>query len=77
MGESSFQSAIAAALRPLEFAARDDFAKLERVRDLERTVSVAIERAASLAIPREAVLELTRVAKSFSRSGSMDGSSRY
>ncbi len=34
MGESSFQSAIAAVLRPLEFAAQDDFSRLDRVRDL-------------------------------------------
>jgi ATP-dependent DNA helicase RecG len=66
VGESSFQSAIIAVLRPLEFAARDDFSKLDRVRDLERTVSAAAERAAALAIPREAEHQLTRIAKSFS-----------
>ena len=66
MGESSFQSAIAAVLRPLEFAAQDGFSRLDRVRDLERTVLVAAERAAALAIPREAAHELTRIAKSFS-----------
>ena len=66
MGESPFQSAVAAVLRPLEFAAQDDFAKRDRVRDLERTVSAAAERAAALAIPREVAHELTRIAKSFS-----------
>ena len=72
VGDSPFQSAIAAVLRPLEFAAQDDFAKLDRVRDLERTVSVAAERAAALAIPREAKLELTRIAKSFSAAAEND-----
>jgi ATP-dependent DNA helicase RecG len=66
VGESPFQSAIAAALRPLAFAARDGFANFDRVRDLERTVSQAIERAAALAIPRDAQRELTRIATSFS-----------
>jgi ATP-dependent DNA helicase RecG len=66
VGESSFQSAIVAVLRPLEFAARDDFAKLERVRDLERTVSRAAQRAAALAIPSAAKDVLQRIAASFS-----------
>jgi len=66
VGESSFQSAIIAVLRPLEFAARDDFSKLDRVRDLEQTVSVAADRAAELAIPQEAKDALKRIARSFS-----------
>jgi len=66
VGESPFQSAIAAILRPLEFAARDEFAKLDRLRDLEQTVSAAAERAAGLAIPCEAAGELKRIAKMFS-----------
>jgi len=66
VGESPFQSAIAAILRPLKFSAQDDFSKLERVRDLEQTVSAAAERGAALAIPPEAERELTRVAGSFS-----------
>jgi ATP-dependent DNA helicase RecG len=66
VGESSFQSAVIAVLRPLEFAARDDFSKLDRVRDLEQTVSIAAERAADLAIPKEAKDALKRIANSFS-----------
>ena len=66
MGESSFQSAIAAVLRPLEFAARDDFAKLDRVRDLDRTVAAAAQRAAALAIPSDARNSLIRIAAAFS-----------
>ena len=72
MGESSFQSAIVAVLRPLEFAARDDFAKLDRVRDLERTVVIAAQRAAALAIPAEAKQALTRIAASFSETEAAD-----
>ena len=76
MGESPFQSAIAAILRPLEFAARDDFAKLDRVRDLEQTVSAAAERAAALAIPPDAEHELTRIARSFSPAATDDLATR-
>ncbi|MBW2542318.1 MAG: hypothetical protein JRF15_09525, partial [Deltaproteobacteria bacterium] len=72
MGESSFQSAIAAVLRPLEFAARDDFGQLERVRDLERTVSAAAQRAASLAVPADARDALKRIAAAFSRTEEVD-----
>jgi ATP-dependent DNA helicase RecG len=46
-------AAIEAIARPLEFAARDAFAHLDRVRDLERTVSTAAARGLELAIPRE------------------------
>jgi ATP-dependent DNA helicase RecG len=66
VGESPFQSAITAILRPLEFTARDGFSKLDRVRDLEQTVSAAAERAAALAIPPDVGNELTRIAKLFS-----------
>ena len=72
MGESPFQSAIEAVLRPLEFAAQDGFSRLERVRDLERTVSAAAKRAAALAIPREAAQELGRIAKLFSEDAEGD-----
>ena len=40
---SPFQAAIEALLKPLEFAARDDFAHLERVRVLERSVLPIVE----------------------------------
>jgi len=76
VGESSFQAAIAAVLRPLEFAAQDDFAKLDRVRDFERTVSAAAERAAALAIPREVAQELKRIEKSFSTEAKSDLAAR-
>jgi len=76
VGESSFESAIAAVLRPLEFAARDDFAKLDRVRDLEQTVSAAAQRAAALAIPTVAKETLQRIAASFSTNQTSDLAAR-
>jgi len=56
---SPFQSAIEALLKPLEFAARDDFIHIERVRNLAESVAAAGAHAAGLAIPRE-VRELIR-----------------
>ncbi len=62
---SPFQSAIEAVLKPLEFAARDDFAQLSRIRDLERSVSDAARRACALAIPRDARDRLRRLQRAF------------
>jgi ATP-dependent DNA helicase RecG len=54
VGVSPFQSAIEALLKPLEFTARDDFAHIERVRNLAESVLAAGACAAGLAIPHEA-----------------------
>ncbi|MBW1688368.1 MAG: ATP-dependent DNA helicase RecG [Deltaproteobacteria bacterium] len=62
---SPFQAAIEALLKPLEFAARDDFAHLERVRDLERSVLAAAQRAAALAVPHDVRDLLQRLEKRF------------
>ena len=62
---SPFQSAIEAVLKPLEFAARDDFAQLPRVRNLESSVSDAARRAGALAIPRDARDGLRRLQRAF------------
>jgi ATP-dependent DNA helicase RecG len=67
MSGSPFQAAIEALLKPLEFAARDDFAHLERIRDLERSVFAAAERAAALAVPHDVRDLLQRLAKRFER----------
>jgi ATP-dependent DNA helicase RecG len=67
MGVSPFQTAIAAVLSPLEFAARDDFAQAGRIRDLEKTVTAACAQAAGLAIPKDVRQHLERVAKRFSK----------
>ncbi len=64
MGVSPFEDALAAVLRPLEFAARDGFARLERVQDLPCAIAAAAERAMALAIPSDAreALAKTRLA---------------
>jgi ATP-dependent DNA helicase RecG len=62
---SPFQAALDAVLRPLEFAARDGFAHLERVQDLERSVARAAARARALAIPADAREALRQVEEAF------------
>ena len=66
MGVSPFQEALAALLRPLEFAASDDFAHLDRVHDLPHAVAAAAQRALGLAIPRDAREALAETAQLFS-----------
>jgi ATP-dependent DNA helicase RecG len=63
---SPFQTAIEAVLKPLEFAARDDFAYIDRVRDLDATVVAATSRVLDLAIPVDARKQLEQLAKQFS-----------
>ncbi len=65
MPGSPFQAALEAVLRPLEFAARDDFAQLGRVQALEATVAAAARHARGLAIPQDARNELRSVEESF------------
>ncbi|MCG8587902.1 MAG: ATP-dependent DNA helicase RecG [Proteobacteria bacterium] len=65
MTPSPYQTAMAALVRPLEFAARDDFAQLDRVRDLEATVREALARLRALALPEDARRALVRVEKAF------------
>ena len=52
MSESPFQRALEAVLRPLEFAAADDFARLDRVSGLQASVVNAARAAAELAFRR-------------------------
>jgi len=65
MARSPFQAALEVVLRPLEFAARDDFAQLGRVHELEATLAAAARRGRELAIPRDAQEELQRVEEAF------------
>ena len=53
MSGTPFGAALEAILAPLRFAARDDGALADRVRDLEATVRSACERALALRIPRD------------------------
>ena len=65
MGATPFSAAVDAIRRPLWFAAADEFARVDRVRDLERGVAGAARRAASLAIPPDARVILEKVAQRF------------
>jgi ATP-dependent DNA helicase RecG len=58
------QLAIEGVLRPLQFAARDDFARLARVKDFAASVEEAAASALELALPRELkqALRFVRVA---------------
>ena len=67
MGVSPFEIALAAVLRPLEFAARDDFAHLDRVQGLAETVGAAAGRARELAIPKGARDALAKAALAFAQ----------
>jgi len=58
---SPFAQALDALLAPLRFAAREDFARADRVRDLEATLRRAAAHARSLAVPRDARQVLARV----------------
>jgi len=61
VASSPFAAAVEACLAPLRFAAEDDFARAERVRDLEGAVREAAAAAAALAVPRDARAALARV----------------
>ncbi len=54
MHATPLAAALHAVAAPLEFAAKDDFARAERVQGLETSVRAAAERALALAIPPEA-----------------------
>ena len=65
MPSSPFAEALEAVRRPLEFAARDDFAHLPRLRGLGQSVRTAAEHATSLAIPPDARRRFQAVATLF------------
>ena len=65
MGASPFQAAMERVAKPLVFAARDDFAHLDRLRDVEQTVARAAASALRLSIPRDARAALKRVEQTF------------
>lgn len=62
---SPFAQALEAALGPLRFAARDDFAGLDKVKGLEASVARGVAAAAELAVPRDVKRILARVAMDF------------
>jgi ATP-dependent DNA helicase RecG len=70
VGVSPFETAIGAVMSPLEFAARDDFAHLDRVRDLGGTVAALCANAAALAISKDARAALTTTGKQLAKAES-------
>jgi ATP-dependent DNA helicase RecG len=60
-----FAAAIEAVRRPLAFAAEQEFARVDRVRNLESSVAGASRRAAALAIPPDARVIFEKVAQRF------------
>ena len=60
---SPLQDALDAVVRPLEFAARDDFAHASRIQGLAQTVVGACQRARSLALPADLDERLAAVEK--------------
>ncbi|HVH16750.1 MAG TPA: ATP-dependent DNA helicase RecG [Myxococcota bacterium] len=67
MAHAAGLAALEAVLRPLEFAARDDFAHAERVQNLERSVHAAAEVALAAALPREVRTVLASVRDAFEK----------
>ena len=65
MEPAPYAEALEALCRPLAFAAADDFARLERVRSLERTVHQAAQRLLSLAVPEDIKQLVAKVAPAF------------
>ncbi len=65
MGASPFQSAMLEVLRPLEFAAQDDYARLSRIRDLPRTVAIGLQRICEMSIPPDLKQSLAGIADDF------------
>jgi len=60
-----FAEAIEAVRRPLVFAAEQDFARVDRLRNLESSVAGAARRAADLAIPSDARAIFEKIARRF------------
>ncbi|HEM46598.1 MAG TPA: DEAD/DEAH box helicase, partial [Alphaproteobacteria bacterium] len=58
---------LAALMRPLDFAARDDYAHLDRVRALDETVRRACEALGRLAIPKDLRSDFAALAEEFSK----------
>jgi ATP-dependent DNA helicase RecG len=60
-----FHSALEAVVAPLEFAARDDFAHLSRVKGIAGAVRGAAQRMAAARVPADVVSRLDRISRLF------------
>jgi ATP-dependent DNA helicase RecG len=74
VASSPFAAALEACLKPLRFAAEDECARADRVRDLEAVVRETAAAAAALAVPRDARAALARVQALFA--GPLAGAAR-
>ena len=61
MSATPFQQALEALIKPLEFAARDGFARIGRLPELERNVAGAAARGRTLFVPPEVKQRLARI----------------
>jgi len=73
---SPFEEALSALLSPLRFAAADDFARADRVRDLPGALRAAAERAQALRVPEDVRGRFERVAVLFSEDGAGEETAR-
>ncbi|MGH7287839.1 MAG: hypothetical protein ACREI8_07455, partial [Myxococcota bacterium] len=67
LSATPFQEALKAIAKPLEFAAAEDFARLARVKDIERGVAAACARALALALPPDVKRVIGWVEVSFAK----------
>jgi len=67
LSATPFQEALEAIVKPLEFAATDGFAHLDRLRALEKSVAGAAERARSLCVPPDVARIFARVEEAFAK----------
>ena len=71
-----FASGLEALLRPLDFAARDDFAHVERLRDLDRSVERACAALRALCLPDDLKAFFERLAADFAEQLAAEGPRR-
>ena len=62
-----FHEALEATLKPLEFAAADDFARIVRLPELEKNVADAAERMRALFVPLDVKQRAARIAAAFAK----------
>ena len=67
MSATPFQQALGALSKPLEFAARDGFARIARLPELEKNVADAAARARTLFVPLDVKQRFARVEAAFAK----------
>ena len=67
MSATPFHEAVEAIAKPLEFAARDGFARLDRLPELEKNVADAAARAQTLFVPPDVAKRFARIEAAFAK----------